>query len=421
MPATIELRTRDIKGAPYVPLLGTPQHGYFIHTMADRQNIHIVRAGPTNDDMMRGDLHVDYVAYNSGIQGAARNDWINDPTQYRTVTLYNGDDVTARNYMNKIWEVGLKINQQSPDYKLPVCDIINFGIYNKCSQGNSNTFIQKALEHAKLPMKMPQHPDGTVAWLPGLKSEIRDTLVDHIAEYGGKFSDLTLAQAQALYAKYVEARTGAAQKFMGAYKVAETMYAFTKKSDELLKIYADFAKWQKEKLEAIDKGSEDQRQALEAQANAECKAKGVAVEQDSSSCGPGTPGAVETHVDVVTHYTPNFCGPRVIFCPPNSHTIRTHHWHCNIKVPCGDIQAKYQAILDASKAEKTQGYQAEKAEKEKQINKMVEAIMGTIDKTQATNDMYDTYNDLRTEMLGELNVVKGSLCDAYGISHESFV
>ncbi len=421
MPATIELRTRDIKNAPYVPFLGTPQHGYFIHTMENGQTVHIVRAGPTNDDMLRGDLHVDYVQYYPGMQGVARNDWVTDPTQYRTTILYKGDDVTARDYMNKIWEVGLKINQHSPDYKLPVCDIVNFGMYNKCSQGNSNTFIQKALEHAKLPMKMPQYPDGTVVWMPGLKSEIRDTLVDHMAEYGGKYADLTLAQAQALYAKYVEARTGVQAKFMGAYKAAETMYLFTKKSDELLKIYADFAKWQKDKLEAIDKGSEDQRQVLENQANAECRAKGVAVEKDPSACGPGTPGAVETHVDVVTHYTPKFCGISAIRCEPNSHTIRTHHWHCTINVPCDDIRAKYQAMLDASKNEKEQGYQAEKAEKEKEINKMVEAIMGTIDKTQASNDMYDTYNDLRTEMLGELNVIKVSLCDDYGISHESFV
>ena len=419
MPATIELRTRDIKFTPYIPLLGTPQHGYFIHTLEDGQNKHIVRAGPTNDQMLAGDLHVDYAAYNSNIQGAARNDYITDPSLYRTTILYSGDDATSRKYMDKIWEYGKHLNNNDFDYKLPLCDVISFGAYNKCSQQNSNAFIQKAIDYAGLPMRFPTYADGNPVWMPGLKSEIRDTLADHMIEYAGRYADLTATQAQSIYQEYSGKRAGIAGKFQTAYKMAEAAYLVAHNTPQLIAMSKEFEKWQKEQLDAMNKEQEALRESLQAKANSDCVAKGHAIEA-SGGCGPSTPGVHEVRKEVVVTYTPNMgCAFTKQLCMPDTHTTTTHYMECPINLvdACREIKSTYQDQLETAKGIMQLKYETAKTLK---MQANAKSITGSMDHSRAEDHVTKTYANLKTEMMGELNAVKNSLCDQYHIQHDYF-
>ena len=421
MPATIELRTRDIKFPFSLTFTGMPQHGYYVHT-AESTIQHIVRAGP-DTNMATGNLIVDYVQYHAGMVGNAATDWITDKSQYRTSTLYSGDDITARGYMNKIWDYGQKINQQKPDYKYAICDFVGIGHYSQCSQSNSNAFIQKSAEYAGLTMKIPLDNKGYPVWMPGLKSEIRDTLFDNVY---GKVSKITADKAEEIYSKYISKRSEAMSNTQKAFKEAELMYGSNKKAEDIKKIADQFHKWQNDKLEAMSKSQDDQRIALETQANAECKAKGLEVEA-SAPCGPSTPGAVKTHTDTTSGGSPGICmsgtfgGNHLGGCSPSTLWIHNYHyWRCDIKVPCDDIRAKYQAILDKGNIESDLQYQKDKDEQKLFIQKQINLLLQTLDKTQTNSDLAPTFNEMKVNLVGQLNAIKTELCDQYGLNHEVF-
>jgi len=245
MPATIELRTRDIQVPLNVPFLGHPQHGYIIHTTSNGIK-HIIRGGPSNDDMLRGNLVVDYTKYNNDIQGLAKSDYITDPSKYRTVTLYSGDDITASNYVGKIWEYGQKINAKSHDYKLPLCDALGFGEYNKCSQGNSNSFVKKSIEFSGLTYRQPAGIDGNSVWMPGINSDIRDTLLDHIQGHGGKYADITAQQAREIYERYITKRAELVKNFANTANDAIISYKMNASKDKALieRLTTEYKEWQ---------------------------------------------------------------------------------------------------------------------------------------------------------------------------------
>lgn len=414
MKATIELRTRDIKTFFNLPFIGKPQHGYFILTNTNGQQ-HIIRAGPSNDNMLKGDLKVDYSPYDNNITGSAASDYITDKNLYRSVVLYRGDDATASRYFNKIWEYGTHINWKSPDYKLPVCDIINLN----CADNNSNSFVKKATEYAGLPFKIPAGNNGDVVWMPGVKSDIRDTIIDHLIGYGGRYADLTLDQAQKLYNEYVDDRKGIASKFAGMFKVADKMYSFNKKSPEILDLYSNYEEWQIDTLQSNSDKIEAKRIELQDLANSECKCKS---ENDPiPPCGPSTPGARETHVDIEVHKYMKVCPPNYRgYCAPNTHTVRTFHWVCDIKVDCSNIKEKYQNQLEEYSKRINDNYLNERSNRASNMNSEINNLIGTIDKEQAAKDIINLYNDFIADMNIELNILKNGICDNYNIQHETF-
>ncbi len=427
MPDTIELRTRDIKNAPKVPGLGTPQHGFYIHTMGDNGIQHIVAAYPSGNDMLRGSLKTEYVQYYPGMQGPAASDFLTDPSQYKSVTLYKGDTLTARNYMNKIWEYGQQINMKTPDYKLPVCDVLNFGQYHdKCSQSNSNAFIKKSADYAGLKYKQPFDSNGMPVWMPGLHSDIRDTLLDHLKDYGGRFADMTLDSALAAYNQYTAYRKGVVDKAVGAMNAAVTMYVVAQNADAVITKSMDFFNWQKEQLNELDKVDENRRQELEKAAKSDCEAKGKQAEA-TYPCSPSNGKLVSETVTV----TPIFggCPPQYAgnghwvtpICMPGTHTHIHRHYVCEITVACDDVRGDYQGRFDKEKAERRKGYEEQKAQKQRELDNLLNELSKGLDKNNYPPELQSKMDEVQVGLAGELNAYKSVVCDSYHISHDPFV
>ena len=390
MPATIELRTRDVKFPYTMPFMGHPQHGYYVSTEENGLQ-YIIRAGN-----VQGYLSATYAQYHQGMTGDAASDWITDKSQYRSTVLYSGDNITARGYMNKIWDYGQKMNQQMPDYKYPVCDIINLGMYNKCSQSNCNAFIQKSADYAGLTIKIPLDSKGYPVWMPGLKSDIRDTLFDNLFD---KCAKLTAQKAEEVFDKFVAARAYIVNKYQTQFKTLQSQHLLDKHADELMNISNEFIAWQKNKISSVNKDNEAVRLEMQSNANIECTAKGQLV-AESTPCGPHNGVMIKEDI-TVTYPSPMFI-----------HTHIDRYWKCEIKVPCDDIKGKYQVLLDQATMKNNLQYQQDKADMQIQVNKQVDSL------PQDPNAL-NTKSTMITSMIGELESVKISLSGQYGLDYQS--
>jgi hypothetical protein len=396
MPDTIELRTRDVNGAFPMPFMGMPQHGYYIHTMTNGLQ-QIIRAGP-DTNIVTGNLVVDYMHYHAGMTGNAATDWITDKSQYRSIVLYSGEHITAKGYMDKIWEYGRKINQQMPDYKFPICDYVNLGMYNKCSQSNCNSFIQKSAEYAGLTLKIPLDSKGYPVWMPGLKSELRDTLFDNMIGAGGKYAKITAQKAGDIFDKYVAARADMVTKYQNKFKLSQAQDLVTKHADELIKISNDFIKWQNDKLAPLHKANDALRMEMQDKASTECTAQGQQ-QQDAATaaCGPGN-GVMVNEVITVTY------SPMLIT------TLIERWWECKIQVSCDAVQAKYQAILDQATLKNNLQYQQDKADMQLKVNKQIDNLSNNEAAASAKTSMI-------AAMISEADAFKVNLCGEHGITH----
>lgn len=416
MVSTLELRTRDINGAPNVPGLGTPQHAYFILTNAQGEQF-LLRGGPKNGDMLKDNLAVDFVRYDATIQGVAKTDYITDPNQYRSTILYKGDDHKAYTLMNKMWEYGRKVNDGAYDYKLPVCDIINFGIYNKCSQQNSNAFTYQAMQYAGIKPKLPIMADGKPTWVPGFKSEIRDTLLDHLIEYGGQLKAINISMAQDIYNRYISESKTFVDKAINTYNAVKATLPYTMKSPEILAAVDNYYKWENQAATNLQNEMDNLKARYEEIANSECSARLGMPSYTQVPCTPGGPNSV-----LINTYINSWGGLNIpgSLAPTIKHIETKRIWKCDIKIPCDDIAAHYQTYLNQVYAEKINVFNHQKQFMEQETYKLIEGVVNQINQMELNDRVQQEFDNVYTVLMGELNGVKNNLLNLYGIEHEIF-
>ena len=129
--AKIEIRTRDVKGVPYIPGKGDAQHLFIIHTDS-AGNQKILRGGPVDGNMLFGNLEITSDSYTQ-----ANVDWVqNNPS----VILATGTDAEMSAKMDEMGRYGQVINDAKLDYKTPTfCSVSFIAI---CHTQNSNTLVR---------------------------------------------------------------------------------------------------------------------------------------------------------------------------------------------------------------------------------------------------------------------------------------
>lgn len=419
MVSTLELRTRDIKNVPSIPHFGTPQHGYFILTNSHNDQ-YILRAGPSGDDMLKGYLVADYAKYDSNIQGLATNDYITDPSKYRSVTLFKGDDYQAQQLMDKMWEFGRSVNNHAFDYKLPVCDVVNFGVYNRCAQQNSNAFTYYAMEYAGIKPKLPTLENGRPAWLPGFKSELRDTLLDHLIEYGGHLAAININVAYEIYNKYLEIGKTFSDKAANTYKAVIATLPYIMKSNEMLAIIDNFNKWEVGAAGQLQTELDQLKSTYELAANAECAQRLATVQFVNKPCVPNGPDAELVNTYVFTWTSIGI--PIGNSISKTIHTDTTRIWKCKIGIPtdCKDIGDRYQAELDMYSQQKIEAFNLQKQFMLEASKGLADKIIRDINHVDLIAQQEARFDDIHATLVGELNGLKNNLLDMYHISHEAF-
>lgn len=182
MQAKIEIRSRDVKGVPNVPVKGKVQHLYIIHTDTFGRET-VLRGGPESDNMVVGDLFVSQSEYTK-----SNIDWAeNTPSQVIAV----GTDAEMQAYVDKMWARGQEINNGRYDYKFPtpLCAA------SICHVQNSNTAVKEMVEAAGLELRLLVVNDK-LAWVPGIDGTISQTTMDALIKGDtGTVGDYYVVQA----------------------------------------------------------------------------------------------------------------------------------------------------------------------------------------------------------------------------------
>ena len=185
--AKIEIWTRNISGTS---MLGdkAPQHIFLIKTN-DNGTREIIRGGPSQDNMITGDIKIVNQDYNKGLQNDGKTETYDylDPSK-PNILNYQGSTIkiASQSQIDAIWKNGLNKAQN-----------INLGKfdYEPLTQ-NSNTVIYKISLEMNLGNEVKNFLDQKEVWAPGYGNDFTKGPVDkgwdYLYELPGDFkNDLT--------------------------------------------------------------------------------------------------------------------------------------------------------------------------------------------------------------------------------------
>lgn len=106
---------------------------------------------------------------------------------------------------------------------------------------------------------------------------------------------------------------------------------------------------------------------------------------------------------------------------PGTHTHIHKHYVCEITVACDDVRGDYQGRFDKEKAERRKGYEEQKAQKQKELDNLLNELSKGLDKNNYPPELQSKMDEVQVGLAGELNAYKSVVCDSYHISHDPFV
>ncbi|AIL64472.1 hypothetical protein NOVO_00305 [Rickettsiales bacterium Ac37b] len=170
---------------------GLAQHIYIINTNSKGEQ-KILRAGPQYNSMLKDDLKVVYVPYVESNENLIHSDW--NPKNEIEIYTITGTDAEIQAKMDKMWEIGERVNNGNYDYKVPVifCPPVI------CHVQNSNTvgyLMAKSIGIDLRPILLEKK-----LWAPGVDGRLDHTIMDKFV----KTSLENNAEYKANLAKYGE-------------------------------------------------------------------------------------------------------------------------------------------------------------------------------------------------------------------------
>ena len=198
--ATIEIRTRDVKGTSFLPEHKTPQHTFLIYTKNNGDQ-YILRGGQdlsdsnfnnllNTDNINAGDLEVvlDRYDWNGINENEKPIDWNDGDITIHSETIASGSQVNLQIIWNAMITEGQRINNEGYDYEY-LTQNCNTSLSHMVQAGELAVLNQN-LEVDWQGINLPDF-EGQEFWTPGIDKAFSHSWVDNIFDFSSDNQTIT--------------------------------------------------------------------------------------------------------------------------------------------------------------------------------------------------------------------------------------